>query len=70
VTDNPFNAVCSRCSQTISVHILYGNKAKCHDGDFSAFEVWEVVEVRRALGHKITPAMSYAAMKSREPDRD
>jgi len=38
----------------------------CHDGEFSTFEVWEVVEIKRALGHKIPAKMAYAAKRSRE----
>ena len=38
----------------------------CHDGEFSTFDVWEVVEIKRALGHKIPTKMAYAAKRSKE----
>ncbi len=66
MTENPYDRVCSRCKERASIHGIRGSKMLCHDGEFSTFEVWEVVEIKRALGHKIPAKMAYAAKRSRE----
>ncbi len=64
--DNPYDYICSRCDQRAAIHGIRGQKMICHDGEKSTLEIWQVIEVKRALGHKIPPTMAYAAMKSRE----
>ncbi len=63
---NPYNYVCSRCNERAAVHGIHGRRMICHDDEPSTFEVWQVVDVKRALGHKIPVKMAYAAQKSRE----
>ncbi len=62
---NPFLQVCSRCHSTMSIHSIRGRKAYCDDKQASSFELWQVVATKRALGHKINPAMSHAAFVNR-----
>ncbi len=50
----------------MSIHAIRGRKAYCEDGYDSPFELWQVVAAKRALGHKINPAMSHAAFKDRQ----
>ena len=64
--DNPFAYECGKCSRLLQVHKIIGRRAKCDDDTFSDFEVWQVVDAKRALGHKINPTMAFAAHKSRE----
>ncbi len=66
MTENPYDRVCSRCKEAASIHGIRGRRMICHDGEFSTFDVWEVVEVKRALGHKIPVKMAFAAKKSKE----
>ena len=66
MTENPYGFICSRCSERAAIHGLHGRRMICHDGESSTFEVWQVVEVKRALGHKIPTKMAHAAMKSKE----
>ena len=63
---NPFAYVCGRCGAILQNHQLIGRRAKCDDASYGDFEVWQVVEAKRALGHKINPTMAFAAHKSRE----
>lgn len=62
---NPFNAICSYCGTKISVHWFKGRKAVCEDGYADGFELWQVVDAKRALGHRINAALSHAAMVSK-----
>jgi hypothetical protein len=39
---------------------------RCDDGKLGKFEVWQVIEARRALGHKITPEWAVRAKRSKE----
>lgn len=66
---NPFALVCDKCHRRISVHQIRGRKAFCHPFMEGSFRLWEIVAVKRALGHKITNAMSYAAAKDRAEAR-
>ena len=65
-TENPYDFICSRCSERAAIHGIHGRRMTCHDGEYSSFEIWEVVAVKRALGHKIPVKMAFAAKKSRE----
>jgi hypothetical protein len=62
---NPFDAICNYCQKTLAVHSLKGSRAVCDDGHVDGFKLWQVIDGKRALGHKISLAQSYAAMKSR-----
>ena len=64
--ENPYNYVCTRCNERAAIHGIRGQKMICHDGEKSTLEIWQVIEVKRALGHKIPHKMAYAALKSRE----
>lgn len=64
--ENPYNYVCPRCNERAALHGIRGQKMICHDGGKSTLEIWQVIEVKRALGHKIPHKMAYAAMRSRE----
>ncbi len=66
MTKNPYNYICSRCNERAAIHGIRGRKMLCHDGESSDFEIWQVVDVKRALGHKIPVKMAFAAMKSKE----
>lgn len=66
MTENPYDHICPRCNERAAIHGLRGQKMICHDGEPSEFEIWEVVAVKRALGHKIPVKMAFAAKKSRE----
>jgi hypothetical protein len=73
---NPFNHVCGRCGGTLQTHQLIGRKAKCDDDNWSDFQIWQVVDAKRALGHKINMSLAHAAMRSKaeheyanDPDR-
>jgi len=63
---SPFDHICARCGTTISLHTFYGRKMLCVDGAPASFEVWQVIEVRRALGHKVAPEWAVAAKRSKE----
>ncbi len=49
----------------MNIHSLRGRKAYCDDKQASSFELWQVVAAKRALGQKISPAMSHAAFVNR-----
>ena len=66
MAENPYDFICSRCSERAALHGIHGRRMLCHDGEPSTLEVWQVVAVKRALGHKIPHKMAYAALKSRE----
>ena len=61
---NPFETVCGVCGQRLNIHILRGRQARCNDQEVSDIPIWIVVAAKRALGHKINPAMSHAAWKA------
>lgn len=63
--NNPFEALCTYCQKRLAVHELKGQKAVCEDGYKDGFELWEVIDAKRALGHKISKPQSHAAMISK-----
>ena len=68
---NPFNLVCERCTDRLSMHQIKGHKALCvADGGESTFHMWEVVATRRALGLKVPIEMYHASDKARREWED
>lgn len=63
---SPFDYHCKRCGASISVHRFHGRKMRCDDGKLGEFEIWQVIEARRALGHKISPEWAVQAKRSKE----
>ena len=66
---NPFAYECGKCGRALQIHKIIGRRAKCDDENFADFEVWQVVEAKRALGHKINQTLAFAAHKSMEESK-
>ncbi len=55
---------CTHCTSSMLLHSFKGAKLRCSDGYLNGFHVWDVVALKRSLGHKISPTMSHNAHKA------
>lgn len=55
---------CSHCTTSMLLHSFKGAQLRCDDGYLKGFHTWDVVSLKRSLGHKISPTMSHKAFKT------
>ena len=57
---------CRHCEDSMLVHqFVRGPALRCKNGYTDGFYLWDVVSLKRALGHKISPTLSHRSHMAR-----